>query len=236
MSTAQRDSRGFYQIGTERYPSVTTILNIIAKPGLYGFYGKWGSRARLASAVYTEFGTAVHAACEHLIRKEMKKASTDPGLRMPPAVKKGKVDKAALAMRKLLGVNDLSVRTAVNNFRKWWKASGLTPISTEQTVHSQKYGYAGTLDLYAEKNDKQYVIDFKTGGIYEEYWLQLAAYRQACAEQGMSSNGAAVVQIPRDGGVVSATFAPVEHTSLDAFLAAFELWKWQRLAKGQEIE
>jgi hypothetical protein len=58
-------------------------------------------------------------------------------------------------------------------------------ILSEITVESEKYNYAGTVDLIARINGTVYVIDFKTGQyIWPEYELQISAYKQALKEGG----------------------------------------------------
>lgn len=49
----------------------------------------------------------------------------------------------------------------------------------EQTVISEQLGFAGTIDRVSIINGKRYLIDLKTSaGIYNSYWLQVAAYRE----------------------------------------------------------
>ena len=49
----------------------------------------------------------------------------------------------------------------------------------EQTIISPELGFAGTIDRICTIDGKTYVLDIKTSnGIYNSYWLQLAAYRK----------------------------------------------------------
>lgn len=49
----------------------------------------------------------------------------------------------------------------------------------EQTFINSKLGFAGTIDRVCMIDGKAYVLDIKTSnGIYNSYWLQLAAYRE----------------------------------------------------------
>lgn len=49
----------------------------------------------------------------------------------------------------------------------------------EQTFISSSLGFAGTIDRVCTIDGKTYVLDIKTSnGIYNSYWLQLAAYRE----------------------------------------------------------
>lgn len=54
-------------------------------------------------------------------------------------------------------------------------------LLSEVVVLNRRYRYMGTLDLVAGLNDgKRWLLDWKTGsGIYTDYALQLAAYRNA---------------------------------------------------------
>jgi len=59
----------------------------------------------------------------------------------------------------------------------------------EQQVLSPQLGFAGTIDRICTIDGKTYILDIKTSnGIYNSYWLQLAAYRKA-AEVEMRLDG-----------------------------------------------
>jgi hypothetical protein len=52
--------------------------------------------------------------------------------------------------------------------------------AVEATVFNLTYKYAGTFDALCQLTDDTYaIVDWKTGGIYEEASLQLAAYAHA---------------------------------------------------------
>jgi hypothetical protein len=52
-------------------------------------------------------------------------------------------------------------------------------IMIEQTIVSNKLKFAGTLDRVCIIDGKRYLLDIKTSnGIYNSYWLQLAAYKE----------------------------------------------------------
>lgn len=62
----------------------------------------------------------------------------------------------------------------------WWKAQALRPVRVEQPVWDPEVGYAGTIDLIAEGPNGLEIHDWKTGkGIYDDYHLQVAAYKRA---------------------------------------------------------
>jgi hypothetical protein len=57
-------------------------------------------------------------------------------------------------------------------------------IMSEQNIVSPFLGFAGTLDRVIELNGLRYLIDIKTSNvIHDQYWLQLAAYRELLRSQ-----------------------------------------------------
>jgi len=65
----------------------------------------------------------------------------------------------------------------------------------EQQVLSPKLGLAGTIDRIVVINKKKYILDIKTSnGIYNSYWLQIAAYQQAIMrEANIFTDGVAIL-------------------------------------------
>jgi hypothetical protein len=68
----------------------------------------------------------------------------------------------------------------------WRKSVDFQPLLMEQTVWSEKYEYAGTLDLVALVGGKRTLVDYKTSkALYPETnFLQVAAYWKALEEMG----------------------------------------------------
>lgn len=68
----------------------------------------------------------------------------------------------------------------VKSFTDWWIENKPELLKTEIVVVSEKYGYAGTLDLIVKINGEVWIVDIKTGqSVWPEYELQLSAYKQA---------------------------------------------------------
>lgn len=65
----------------------------------------------------------------------------------------------------------------------------------EQQVLSPQLGFAGTIDRVTVIDGKMYLLDIKTSnGIYNSYWLQVAAYQQALLkEAGIQTEGVAIL-------------------------------------------
>lgn len=79
---------------------------------------------------------------------------------------------------------------ALVKFADWDALTRPEYITTEKTVVSKIFGYAGTLDCLARIDGKLYLIDWKTGkSIYTSYFLQVAALRQAAFEEKLIPEG-----------------------------------------------
>ena len=91
---------------------------------------------------------------------------------------------------------------AINAFRDWVKQNEVEWLAAEQRVYSRTHNYAGTVDAVARVNGEFAVIDFKTSTrIYEEYYLQVAAYSK-CVEDiyGEPVDGAYILRFDKESG------------------------------------
>jgi hypothetical protein len=250
MSTSKgvngsRDRSRFYQIEGRELPSVTTVLEVIAKPALGPWYAKEERRyfetamlevlsrpgardpeyvleavAQAVSGVKAAdrerqraatIGTAVHAGIEwHLRRSLGEDAGPEPQL----------PDAAAWA---------------VESWKDWAASVNLEPLAIERTIYCLDCGYAGTLDLYARVKGVPSVLDWKTGrAIYPEAFLQNVAYRHAARRLGMPSTQGLIVRLPKLLDDPAWEVMPVPPTlELPDFLAALQLWRWQRHMAGR---
>ena len=68
-------------------------------------------------------------------------------------------------------------------------------LLVEQTFINSSLGFAGTIDRVCIIDGKTYVLDIKTSnGIYNSYWLQLAAYKELYEDALSSWTGHQVVR------------------------------------------
>jgi hypothetical protein len=235
----------FYTIDGQRLPSVTTVLDIIAKPALGPWYAKEERRyfetamlevlsrpgardpefvlAAVAEAVTgvkaadrekqkaAAIGTAVHAGIEWELRRQLGE-DAGPEPRLPEAA-----------------------AWAVESWKDWARSVSLEPLAIERTVYCLECGYAGTLDLYARVKGVLTVLDWKSGkAIYPEAFLQNLAYRHAATRAGLPSSEGLIVRLPKRLDDPAWEVMPVPTTlTLDDFLAALHLWRWQRVMNGQ---
>jgi hypothetical protein len=68
----------------------------------------------------------------------------------------------------------------VLSFIEWFKKHKPKVIATEFTVWSDKYRYAGTVDLYCTINGIPWIVDFKvSANVYVSHEIQVSAYKFA---------------------------------------------------------
>ena len=97
---------------------------------------------------------------------------------------------------------DEKAANSINAFREWIKQNEVEWLAAEQRVYSRTHKYAGTVDAVARVNGEFVVIDFKTSAkIYEEYYLQVAAYSK-CVEDiyGEPVDGAYILRFDKESG------------------------------------
>jgi len=207
----QVNDEHYYYVDGGFYPSVTRVLSeTLPMPmALKMWLGDLGNekaqqKLEMAGAV----GTAVHEACEKLIRGKVVNLSVE----FPEKRQK----------KMLIGF--------VNWFAKYQPKiiKGMEP----ELMLASHYGYAGTLDLPVMIDKKPYIVDVKTSrGVYDSHKLQLAAYRQAFEEMFGIHAEIAILHL---NPLTKAGFAFYETDKLmiegapvttENFLAVLELYK-----------
>ncbi len=245
MAYQARDSARFYDLDEDvQYPSVTTILGVIAKPGLM-YWAANLERATILAAVGEALANrkkpktrAEMIALIEALAKEKKAADR-------VKEKAADIGNEAHAMvewtlRKQLGLK-VSGKPAMSaeaarcykSWQSWFKGTGLTAVHAEKLVYCHACGIAGTADLIAVKKGLTYVLDWKTGkAIYEESYLQNVAYRHCYQQMFPKSKvtGGAIVRLPKEGGDVEVKMTP-KSVKYESFQAAHQLWKWTREIK-----
>ncbi len=205
---------GFYWLDGIPYPSVTHVIGILDKPALRFWYGREVYRAMVADPSLSE---------KEALNKpyEVSESAKDRGSTVHSIVEAWRQNQVYLD-----NVPE-PFRGYAQGFYKWVEDNHTEIVEHERTVVSKEHGYAGTLDLLIKLNGNELplVADVKTGkGIYDEAWLQLSAYRQALAEQGVKTAGIAVVLLQDNG---SYKFEHQAEDHFPQFLACKTLWEWQ---------
>ena len=168
-----RNSKGEKVVGT------TTALGMLNKPALIYWAYKRGkdnlelyeSRDKAANV-----GTIVHE-------------------RIMAYYKGYTIDKSNIAPDAWTASNN-----SMKSFREWAKPRKVKPIVIEEPMVSDTYGYGGTPDLFGNMDGELTLLDFKTGSdLYEEQFIQLAAYKNLLEEQGYFPKKIVILNIPKTG-------------------------------------
>lgn len=202
------DRARFYRIEGRDLPSVTTVLDIVAKPGLGPWYAQ--QERRWFEAAMLEVLAKPGARDPEFVLAAVVDAVS--GLKAADrerqrAITIGSAAHAGIEwhLRTALGedagappVLPEAAAWAVESWKDWANTVALEPLAIERTVYCLDCGYAGTLDLYARVKGVLTVIDWKTGrAIYPEALLQNVAYRHAAAQGGMPAEQGLIVRLPR---------------------------------------
>lgn len=214
-----------YKIDGKIYYRVTTTLGVLAKHGLLNWAKSKGhAQAKKIMETRQAIGTHVHK----LIELNLKGKSVN------------------------LGAYEQEIQDGLLLFDLFKKAARLKPQALEQSLWSNKHGYAGTADYVGYytspeeylrativdhkrvkvlkfKKSSLMIGDWKTGkDVYPEYWLQVAAYAKAFEElTKVKVDGGFICRI-RDGKlqVLEKTIEELE-AEFPAYLSAVDLYEWR---------
>lgn len=238
-----QDSARFYDInGVGRLPSVTTILQVIAKPGLYVWQAKQGSlKALNIMERLKEMSPYLHDS----LRKEFGEAFFKDGYHQAAeAADYGKQAHSVIEKHlkgekledRVLGELPLPVQKAVGSFLAWESRTEFELIKAESVLYSKKFGYAGTCDAIARTKDGVTLFDWKSAkAIWPEYSLQTVAYKYAAEEMsGEIIPNVMICRFGKDGSFEDYIVPKSDHPNLmDRFIDAKRLWEWQQNANAK---
>jgi len=216
------EKKHYYSVEGEYAPSVTTILDSIAKPALIPWAANEGAKFFIShihdnmkvedmakgirSAYRTSSGSAlnigmeVHKWCEEAILWKLGKGEAP------------------------LTPERTESKNAINAFREWTKVNDVEWLTVEEKVYHRGHKYAGTVDATAVINGEYCVIDFKTSGaIYSAYHLQCAAYAKAIEDmRGKEVDKAYVLRFDKKTGEFEAGSSVEIQDNFIAFLGFLE--------------
>ena len=170
-----------------KYPSITTVLSVRNKKGLFEWRKRVGEEvANYVARKAANRGTAVHHMCEDFLN--------NMPLNYPDDWSKHK--KKFLPYTLFKQLRD-SVLQKVNNI-----------YAQECGLYSDKYKVAGRVDCIAEYNGKLSIIDFKTStkersdAWTESYYNQASAYAEMVEDRtGIEINQICILVVTEDGVV-----------------------------------
>jgi len=214
MTNIKKRRGGFYWVDNKPYVSVTSVIGILDKPALRFWFGREVYRAFAADPSLDE---------RQALSKpyELSESAKDRGSTVHSIVEAWRQSRVQ--------VDNVPepFRGYAQAFYSWVEDNHVVIVEHERTVVSKEHDYAGTLDLLIKLNGSKLplVADVKTGkDIYNEAWLQLSAYRNALAEQGIKTGGIAVILLQENG---SYKFEHQKEDFLPQFLACKTIWEWQ---------
>lgn len=229
MKTSTESGR-FYTWKDEQFWSVTTIIGGgVPKPALIGWAAKYTAEF---TAEHIEKIAQMCADGEEQDAIAMMKNSrnvytnnkADLGSRVHAAVE-------ALVLEQDFKPSS-DVVPYMRGFSAWMEDYKPEFEMVEASVFNRERRYAGTLDAIATIADQMTLIDYKSGGVYPEVALQLAAYRNAefigVGEEELpmpTTEGGAVLHLLPD----AYEWIPVrcDGDVFRTFLYAREIHRWQ---------
>ena len=222
------EDKHVYKIDGEYVPSVTTILNTISKPALLPWAVKMGADWFSDNCeAFTQATLSVDEVVKG-IKGAYKKKSRD-AMNVGNIVHQWCED----AIQWKMGVGeipdmpeDTQAVTAINAFRNWIGTREIKWIAAEQKLYNRKYKYAGTVDAVAEIDGAFCVIDFKTSAaVYDEYYLQCAAYAEAIQDMyGREVDSAWVLRFDKRTGKFEAKDSEEHDENFSGFYGAMLLY------------
>ena len=178
-----------------RYPSVTTVLTLLARPGLE----RWRLREGLAAA-----RQVLEASLGRPLQPEIVDLALEEAMRRPDALRDGAA-RWGSGIHRFMETGDIDA--APPHLRPGLRAAlefvaSLKPAAryVERLVASDDLRVAGRLDLAVAVGRGWALLDIKTGQVRLEHRLQLGGYATCLEELSKAPVQAAyLVRLPRDG-------------------------------------
>lgn len=191
--------------GGDRVPSVTTITGRFKDSGglihwawSQGIEGKDYRETKESAA---DVGAMVHDWIDAYIHDDQRKA----------------FDSATPAQRGL-------AEKGFESFLEWSTQVGLEVLETEVPLVSEKHRFGGTFDALAVVAGRVILLDWKSsGGVYADYIVQLAGYRELLRERGTKVDEAQLLRFGKEHGDFHQHHYPSQ--LLDKAWRAFELMR-----------
>ena len=194
LNTKTIDKKRFYETPEgELYPSITTVLSVRNKKGLFEWRKRVGDDvANYVARTAANRGTAVHHMCEDYLNNDFDEEKHK---------------------KKFLPY------CLFNQLRKEALENVDNIYAQECGLYSDKYKVAGRVDCIAEYNGKLSIIDFKTSSKErndewnENYYIQASAYAEMFEERTGNPIEQIVILVVTEDGVVQ-EFVKTKHDYL----------------------
>lgn len=139
------------------YPSPSTILDLIANPGIEAYRERLGSEAADEHmTIAQERGTRVHLACELWVTNGYDALSAATGAQLLEGDER-----------------------YFDGFINWWETFNPELVASEMFLINRKLKYAGRTDLVVRLDGHLWIVDIKTGQTRVKHGLQVKFYEAA---------------------------------------------------------
>jgi hypothetical protein len=219
------DAKHRYTVDGKTVDGVTSILGIINKPALV----YWSANK---AAEYINLNLPVGKPMDEIEKKALvdgcktahrtlKEAAGGSGTMLHDAIE------AYAKEKKLPNFVNPILKKSFEQFLNWVTENEVSFLASEKKIYSQKYNYAGTLDLILKIKDKIVLADIKTSsGIWNEQFLQCSAYKAAIQEEypDKKIDHVAIIRCGKDGEFEVKEANDFEE-NFQAFLGALSLYR-----------
>ncbi len=173
-------------------PGATTIIGLLAKPQLIIWANRLGLQG-IDSTKYRDDKADIGTLAHKMVLADIKGEKVDTS-----EYSKEQIDQA---------------ENSFLSWLEWRKGKELEPIIMETPLVSEEFSFGGTLDYYGYLDNTLVLMDYKTGGIYQEAYIQVCSYRQLLVENGYPPiDKAIVLGIPR---TEDEDFKEITYTNFD---------------------
>lgn len=218
-----------YNVGGVEYPSVTTILECLNKgEGIQN----WAVRCAMDYVRQHRDDMALDALLANAAINWRSVLSEAAGI---GSEVHSMIEEFIATGSCGLDAHSEKAKTSFDAFVKWQNQHGVTWLKSEMQVVSHVWGYAGTLDAICLYEGRRLVLDFKTsGGFWDSYRFQIAAYRTAAEEGGDETDGCAILRLDKETGQPEfKDFSDRYERDREAFL---KLTEYYYLAKDRRLK
>jgi len=231
------EAKHWYKVGGEFVPSVTGVLRAtVAKPALifwavncaatyvdeyFGEVSDEGSSLNISRDDILNLKSGIKAAHNKISKN---------GIRIGTDLHKYAEDAVSWKLGNSTEIpeppTDPQTLNSVNAFRNWVKENDIKWLASEEKIYHRELKFAGTVDAVAEINDEFCVIDWKTGsGIYEEMYLQCAAYAKTIEDvYGREVDAFYILRLDKKTGAYEAVRSPDVDEHFSAFKHSLGLY------------
>jgi hypothetical protein len=135
------------------------------------------------------------------------------------------------------------IKPAIDSFLSWQDENKIKIELGDTKIGSRLFGYGGSLDFVGFHNGEPVIFDIKTTkkrkdkphGVYDEYALQLAAYRNAFKETyGLTAESCQILWINKEKVEFKAVQVGNINAAFEGFLACLKLYNLQKYEMFEE--